>query len=83
MLSVLKARFEAYMPRHADLSWAAVKARLQAHPAALEALRRRLHVPQRGGVLLFRPRLARLSDGLKETDLQERQDCRKEGGASL
>ena len=40
VLSVLKARFEAYMPRHADLSWAAVKARLQAHPAALEALRR-------------------------------------------
>ena len=40
MLSILKARFEANMPRHPDLDWAAVEARLQAHPDAIEALRR-------------------------------------------
>ncbi len=38
LLKTLKARFEAHMPRHKGVTWAKVQARLEAHPAALEAL---------------------------------------------
>jgi hypothetical protein len=38
LLQLLKARFEAHMPRHPGLAWAEVLARLQASPAALKAL---------------------------------------------
>ena len=40
MLTILKARFEANMPRHPDLDWAEVERRLRQNPDALEALRR-------------------------------------------
>ena len=40
MLTILKARFQANMPRHPDMDWAAVERRLLAQPDALEALRR-------------------------------------------
>ena len=40
MLTILKTRFQANMPRHPDMDWAAVERRLLALPDALEALRR-------------------------------------------
>lgn len=38
LLQTLKARFEANMPRHPNLDWAAIAARLDAHRKALESL---------------------------------------------
>lgn len=38
LLATLKARFEAHMPRHPGLTWAAVLARLDANPDKLQAL---------------------------------------------
>ena len=38
LLKVLKARFEKNMPRHRDMAWADVQARLEAKPAALRSL---------------------------------------------
>lgn len=40
LLETLETRFESNASRHARLAWADVRARLDAHPAALEALRR-------------------------------------------
>ena len=40
MLTILQTRFQANMPRHPDMDWAAVERRLLAQPDALEALRR-------------------------------------------
>ena len=38
LLATLKTRFDNNMRRHAGLDWHAVQARLEAHPAALDAL---------------------------------------------
>lgn len=38
LLDTLQARFQAHMERHAGLAWADVRARLDANPAALDAL---------------------------------------------
>jgi len=38
LLRTLQARFEQRLPRHPDVPWAEVHARLVAHPAALQAL---------------------------------------------
>ena len=38
LLSVLKARFEKHMERHAGLAWAEVQAKLEAHPGKLWSL---------------------------------------------
>lgn len=38
LLKTLKARFEKHMKRHAGIEWAAVQARLQAHPEKLWSL---------------------------------------------
>ena len=38
LLSALQARFDKNMPRHKDLKWADVVARLKAHPEKLRAL---------------------------------------------
>lgn len=45
LLKTLQARFEANMARHAGLTWAAVQARLQAHPDKLLSL----HEMERSG----------------------------------
>lgn len=39
ILALLKARFEANMPRHPGLAWSAVQARLEKDPGAMKALR--------------------------------------------
>jgi hypothetical protein len=39
LLQILKRRFEQHAPRHKGIAWAAVRARLDANPAALRALR--------------------------------------------
>jgi hypothetical protein len=38
LLKTLKARFEKNMSRHKGLDWAAVQARLEAHPEKLRSL---------------------------------------------
>ena len=38
LLQILKARFEANMPRHEGIAWPKVQARLEAHPEALKSL---------------------------------------------
>lgn len=38
LIGVLKARFAKHMQRHPGIAWAAVQARLEAHPKALKAL---------------------------------------------
>jgi hypothetical protein len=38
LLSALEARFEKHMKRHHDLAWAAVRAKLEAHPEKLWSL---------------------------------------------
>jgi hypothetical protein len=38
LLSTLKSRFEAHPDRHRGITWSAVEARLEAHPAKLAAL---------------------------------------------
>ncbi len=38
LLQTLQKRFEQHRPRHAQTSWSAVEARLQARPAALDTL---------------------------------------------
>ena len=38
LLQTLQARFQAHMQRHAGLAWTDVRARLDANPAALDAL---------------------------------------------
>ena len=38
IVEILKTRFESNMPRHADIRWAEVEARLDADPKALAAL---------------------------------------------
>lgn len=40
LLSTLKARFEKFPQRHPEITWPQVLARLEAHPASLETLRK-------------------------------------------
>ena len=77
MLTILKTRFQANMPRHPDMDWAAVERRLLALPDALEALRRMEETGGEPDVIGFADDGARLlfCDCAKESPAGRRSLC--------